>query len=198
MSNKLIIIGNGESVLNKKNGSYIDDFDVVIRCNECIIKGYEDYVGTKTDILSVASKGILVKIIEGVGKTSNDTYINDVSTIWFTRPFYEKYYDSQNKYPNDKLLKTKGIENIKVINNSTFNDIHKGKDKNTYLSTGIVTILMAIEYYSDYDIYIMGFDGFKSGHYFKDNLKDIGDRHNKKDESLFLGELIKKHKIKII
>jgi len=44
----IIIIGNGSSLLDIKNGSTIDNFDIVVRFNAYTINGYEDYVGTKT------------------------------------------------------------------------------------------------------------------------------------------------------
>lgn len=47
---KLIIVGNASSILNQKKGNLIDEFDVVLRTGSFQIKGYEKYVGTKTDI----------------------------------------------------------------------------------------------------------------------------------------------------
>lgn len=47
------IVGPADSALEKKNGSYIDSFDVVIRINKGIDMAdrYPEYLGTKTDIL---------------------------------------------------------------------------------------------------------------------------------------------------
>ena len=49
MSN-LIIVGNGSSLIDHKNGSLIDSFDTVVRFNSYKIKGYEEYTGKKTNI----------------------------------------------------------------------------------------------------------------------------------------------------
>lgn len=46
----LIVVGNSSNVLHKKNGTKIDSFDYVVRMGSCQINGYEDYVGTKTDL----------------------------------------------------------------------------------------------------------------------------------------------------
>jgi len=47
---KTILIGNGPSALSKKLGKEIDEFDTVVRFNTYRIEGFEEYVGTKTDI----------------------------------------------------------------------------------------------------------------------------------------------------
>lgn len=46
---KILLIGNGPTVLNKKLGPIIDSYDRVVRFNNFRIEGYEDHVGTKTD-----------------------------------------------------------------------------------------------------------------------------------------------------
>ena len=48
--NKILIIGNGSSVLNYSFGEQIDKFSVVSRINNYSITKFEDYVGFKTDI----------------------------------------------------------------------------------------------------------------------------------------------------
>jgi len=51
MQQTMILVGNGPSVFNQELGQYINKFDIVIRFNNFQIKGYEKYIGTKTDIL---------------------------------------------------------------------------------------------------------------------------------------------------
>ena len=46
----LILVGNGPSVKSHKMGELIDSYDTVVRFNWYHIDGYEEYVGTKTDI----------------------------------------------------------------------------------------------------------------------------------------------------
>ena len=50
----IIIIGNGCSVLSKKNGNRIDKFSEVVRLGQFQINGFEDYIGSKTDIISTS------------------------------------------------------------------------------------------------------------------------------------------------
>ena len=49
---KIIIIGNSKKILDKKLGLEIDKFDIVVRFNAAPTVGYEDFVGTKTDIIA--------------------------------------------------------------------------------------------------------------------------------------------------
>jgi len=51
---KMVVIGNGPSVLNKKRGKLIDDYDIVVRLNWPKMKGCEEYVGTKTDVYAMS------------------------------------------------------------------------------------------------------------------------------------------------
>ena len=56
---KILVIGNGSSVMDDGFGSIVDsEFDVVVRFNRFKTKGYEKYVGTKTDVWVVADVGL--------------------------------------------------------------------------------------------------------------------------------------------
>ncbi len=50
MNKDIILIGNGPSLLDKKNGEEIDSFNNVVRFNNYKIDSFESYVGKKTDI----------------------------------------------------------------------------------------------------------------------------------------------------
>ena len=51
MINKsILIIGNGQSILNNNFQNQIDNFDIVLRINNYKINGYEQFLGSKTDI----------------------------------------------------------------------------------------------------------------------------------------------------
>ena len=43
------VVANSPLLLESNHGATIDSYDVVIRCNRYIIKGYEKHVGTRTD-----------------------------------------------------------------------------------------------------------------------------------------------------
>lgn len=50
---KTVLVGNGPSAIHSKLGHIIDSFDIVVRFNTFYQKGFEEYVGRKTDIWAV-------------------------------------------------------------------------------------------------------------------------------------------------
>lgn len=47
----LVIVGSAPSLRGSSQGEWIDSFDVVVRFNGCAIRGFEQDVGSRTDIL---------------------------------------------------------------------------------------------------------------------------------------------------
>ncbi len=47
---KILVLGNGESVLKDELGTVIDNYPTVGRVNNYTTKGFEKYIGSKTDI----------------------------------------------------------------------------------------------------------------------------------------------------
>jgi hypothetical protein len=50
-SRSLVIVGNAPSLRGSGQGAWIDGFDVVVRFNGCALRGFEQDVGSRTDIL---------------------------------------------------------------------------------------------------------------------------------------------------
>lgn len=46
----VVVVGNGSNLLQHKRGEVIDSFDTVVRMGSYRTDGYEEYIGTKTDI----------------------------------------------------------------------------------------------------------------------------------------------------
>ena len=55
---KVIVIGNSPSILLEPWGERIDKYDIVIRVNNCPTEGFEEFIGSKTDIWAT-TKNIL-------------------------------------------------------------------------------------------------------------------------------------------
>lgn len=49
---KVVVVGNGPSILDAKNGKLIDAFDEVIRFNDYTIEGFQDHTGQRTTLWS--------------------------------------------------------------------------------------------------------------------------------------------------
>ena len=56
---KVLLVGNGYSVLDNEIGEYIDsNFDLVYRINRFKTKGFEKYVGSRVDGWFLADTGV--------------------------------------------------------------------------------------------------------------------------------------------
>jgi hypothetical protein len=60
-TSRVIIIGNSPSILLHKYGKQIDSYDVVIRLNRCVTKGFEKFIGNKIDIWATTHKIFMEK-----------------------------------------------------------------------------------------------------------------------------------------
>lgn len=49
---KILLVGNGPSVLKHKVGELIDQFTTIVRFNNFQIEGYQDYVGTRVSYIA--------------------------------------------------------------------------------------------------------------------------------------------------
>jgi len=131
---KLILVGNGKQ--HSKNGKIIDSFDKVVRFNDFKIKGYEDYVGYRTDI------------VVGVKKKDLSIYDN-VELIFIPTLIRNHVFDKKIQHK------------IKYIDIDLLNDILQ---EYKFPTSGYRAVLHFLSI--GYDVTIIGFDGLKSGHYF--------------------------------
>uniref|UniRef100_A0A3Q0SZQ0 ST3 beta-galactoside alpha-2,3-sialyltransferase 3b n=1 Tax=Amphilophus citrinellus TaxID=61819 RepID=A0A3Q0SZQ0_AMPCI len=58
---RCIVVGNGGILSNRSLGSRIDEYDVVVRLNEALVKGYGKDVGTKTTMRITYPEGAIQK-----------------------------------------------------------------------------------------------------------------------------------------
>jgi len=167
MNKKILLIGNGSSIEDKKIGEYIDNnFDVVVRFNRAKTEGFEEYVGSKTSIWAIHDLRITLV---------DNNILNKYDKITFVCPNFKynnfkKIFDNKFKYidKNKVILISSDYEN-KIKNNQ------EGWN-NAFPTTGFLNILWALDYYKDDQIYIYGFDhvskDYKYYHYFDKGDKD--------------------------
>lgn len=188
---KLCIVGNGPSALKSKRGEMIDSCDRVIRMNDFVLEGYEEFIGSKTDVWFTGLGAQQLKreqapckrLFYYTHKRHNDVeaLLSEklgrnidllVHAIKGTR--YEKHvYDQEgNKrveantwscYTPESIKKTYGLQ--------------------TLPSTGFAAVAMAVENKAqkklyDQEIVVTGFDAKTTGddelsHYFNRNTKNL-------------------------
>ena len=71
---KVLLVGNGFSIMNEELGEVIDsDFDLVFRMNRFKTKGFEEYVGSKTNVWVVSDNAFkwVLEETEGIEGSQN-------------------------------------------------------------------------------------------------------------------------------
>jgi hypothetical protein len=160
---KIIVVGNAASLLKQKNGKLIDSFDVVIRLNKFVTKGYEEYVGKKTNIY--CSKWVNMKF--------NINNLTNYNKIWLPYPEPPNWWTAKGNFK--EISKQEHIDNIKKFNLNNNNIVYLNEDRAKEIelifknvcqpSTGLISLMMAIQEYPNYSISYTGFDNFNSGWY---------------------------------
>lgn len=187
---RLVIVGCGGGVLTSKKRDFIDSSDLVIRVNNFKIKGYEDFVGTKTDIYSCAPK-----FINSIDKSEEDR-IKDCVVRYeeelVKHPELESYKDLYVKIYNHPKVDSNSMKEI-LLSYLPSNEIIKvekalhPQDKFPFErllfssklkicnfsspfnhTTGFRTILYCIKTYTDHEIFVTGFDFFLSSGWYWD------------------------------
>lgn len=145
---KIILIGNSPSVLSKKNGHIIDKFDIVVRLNDFKTNGYEQYVGSKTDIL----------ITNG---NINREYKNlsEIKTVFVCcRSFKRSFQGIKNYIPDFVIHETDNI----------FHSFNNRSTLEKCPTTGLYACVFLFKKYGIIQTY--GLNGlFSPSHYYNDN-----------------------------
>jgi hypothetical protein len=186
----ILIIGSGTTAANNKIGKYIDNyFDIVVRFNgyQLGLGKYDEYVGTKTDIV--------------IGNTSMISYnfFLQYPNIYLNNT---KFYLKTNFRSRYKKIKT-------ILNNNGYNKIYTlkkysiTKENKIYsvknfknASLGLRSIFLIKYMFPEDNITLLGFDRLQKkmrnknmNHYYSKNLQ-INIKHNMKKETSLIRDLI--------
>ena len=158
---KVVLVGSSSGILDKERGELIDSHDIVVRFNEFIIKDYEQYCGTKTDIICVARNPTLLRMYR---HAIYRDYIKDVDTVWYTRL-------KRKVLRHGKEHQVRAVSNItkfRYMSPRLFNRCQTKRNRRTrrWLSTGLMGVFVALEKFKESEINIVGFDGFSTKHYY--------------------------------
>lgn len=185
MKSNVILVGNGASLLDKKNGEKIDSFDEVLRFNYFDIANFEKFTGQKTTIWSTCyeiNNGEWRSTLK-YNKIFCFTYIWDITLC----KAYKKLLEVIKCCPVEKVTRDNIIEIQNYVDN---------KDYFCY-SSGAVLIWRLLKDHNE--LTITGFDWWegREKHHYNDNGK-IGNIHNPYIEKIFIDKLLEDRKIKFL
>lgn len=181
---KIIIVGNGGSLKEKKLGSFIDSFDIVVRFNNFQLQGFADLVGTRTDVIC--------------RRCCDDVIMHDSSSVKSLVGFvtYGKWNTGMEIV--GRQLKTYYKQKIHIVGTAECKDIGEkiGLEQplREWASIGGLAIPWFCKHYNPQNITVCGFDFLKkningkSEHYFNKPPKDDC-YHNGEKEELYLKSL---------
>jgi hypothetical protein len=188
---KIAIVGNAH--FKGDYGEQIDVCDIVFRFNKAIVKGYEKKVGSKTTHLGVANESPL-NINKAVSEIQKDI-LQRIDHIWIPHYNYNMEFEKKLKRKAGKLMHFKYCHKQLYELLYIMFDCKKYENYSCFPSTGIIIIIMAIMEYGILKdrtraLSIIGFDGFKTGHYYGDlERADEVRYHPTAEERAFLQKL---------
>jgi len=203
---KIVVVGNGAGSLKRQSGRFIDSSDLVIRINDYQTDGFEEAIGSRTDV-HMLNSWAKVPALEA-------TRVAALSEVWFAFPDPSTWgavsvprnsYDAEylNRWRTDLSAEESDVDAhgaavrqfIPTVKRRYFDasnvlalvaalklegsKLMVGTDgKLVQPTTGAKSIWFAKALYPDAEIFITGFDGFQlSTYYWKPSMPDQYDNH---------------------
>ena len=149
---KMVIVGNGSSMLDEEYGEQIDKFDLVCRMNRGFfegIDGYEKNVGNRTDML-IVHDGFMTDEYMSDELFENIAYILVGTPAFKWESEVQRIKSLYNKYP----------EKIVFIPTSVEMNLKKEAEFGSgWPSTGLLGTYHILNCF-DMDVTLIGFDGY--------------------------------------
>lgn len=144
------IVGSAPNILDKKYGKEIDDHDFIIRSNAARIEGFEEWVGSRTDLRVVSGKTFSSVKFENEGSPFP-------SATWFPRLKGEHFLVRSTPYDIDRIF---GVYDLHMNGKNRISYIHKDIEKyasqtagSVEATTGFMSILVGVLLFGKVDIY---------------------------------------------
>ena len=187
--NDIIIIGGGQSILNHKLGEFIDSFPTIGRINNYKTYGFEEFIGSRTNIwFNGANQGL----------KKNKVIPHRVVVLIPPKILAEK-----GGKIHDRIIRRLNTEKYELVPKK-YMDKFESEVNTQRLTTGTNSILWAIENFDR--VFIHGFDFFidSKTHYndgkikkwlIENGLIKKAQKHNTTKEKQYIEKLIFQGKI---
>jgi len=187
LEKKIILIGNGPSVLNYNFGEVIDSFEEVVRFNNFETKGYKEKIGSKTTIW----------VRNNSYRGLKDRDVSKFKKIYIASPDWNFRNTKQilRKYKKGKafIIPYRSSLNLRLDL-----DVDGPRSKNRSRRGWPTSGLIALNYFlTKYKVvFIHGFDHFYGENHYFNNEKMFSFIHNiKKKEAAWVKNKIKEGKV---
>lgn len=184
-SHSCVIVGNGPSLLDKPNGARIDAFDIIVRFNLYVTKGFESHTGTRTDywfnVINFADKPRQWRIWQPYRRI----YLHS----WFWKPEEDKLYrDFSALLPADRLIRTQPGDVREIV------EYNQSKGEYRLYSTGAIAIWLLLREHRK--VTITGFDWWEPDrpHHYSDTGKR-GPNHQPLVEKRLIDRLVREGRV---
>lgn len=188
------VLGNSGSVISSEKGNEIDSLDFIIRNNFGISRGYEKYIGSRTDLRIVNMHGFLyLHDMEHRERVKIKFPEEDFEFLWKVKDEIIVDRHDQGILKGREIFDNNG--NILIKMSNEFKEWEKYNNMN--LTTGLVSILISCCLFEE--VWTYGFDFYSSNypdHYFEKSLSYNRDSHNLSEEINIFKKLLEKNIIK--
>ena len=185
---RVIILGNGSCVLEKEFGTYIDQFQTIVRLNDFVTTGYEKNIGSKTTCW-ISGAGVQTKI------KGRDTNSFEESILLLSK---ERVSPPDEKGLKESVETALGISvnNFSIIPSEQILKIIELSGLRRP-STGICAILYFLHIREENFVVIHGFDFFQEGCHYYDEAGDvlISPQHDWEKEKSILEKYYKQGRV---
>lgn len=141
---RLVLVGNGPSLLRQQAGPQIDAFDEVVRFNRYRLAGFEPHTGARTTLWSTF----------GHGYVPGDETERPQRMIYVYGERGEPAYPAAEIYRIPKLFYHTQLEKVKAVSHRAI----------TSMSSGFVVALWLLEVVGLQQVALAGFDHFRKEH----------------------------------
>lgn len=173
-SKSVLIVGNGEGILEEKKGSLIDSFDTVVRLGQYVLDGYEEYTGTKTDIISTIYWKLNLERLKNT-KVILSVPLDLQEQFFESKEYIDKEYDNyrDNIIYLNEMDDIDGLKKYYTKHLPAFKDIDR-----VNFSLGFKTFYFIEKLFPESKIYATGFDFFKTSWYWnKEHNRNNSTKH---------------------
>jgi hypothetical protein len=205
---KAIIIGTSAELLESKNGKLIDSFDYVVRSISVTeFPGYEEYVGTKTDMYWSKYQYLFrfkylkeryendLLLLEEDPDDYKESYCNNHRYEKYNRVFYDLWYE--------QLLTKHSLRKIHYYSRRDLHTLHKKMSYITHNTTAPAVYSSAgarvLDFFTNNsffnEVWVTGFSFFDKATYFNPAVNHMVREHSYYKEKYFYKKLLKEKKI---